>query len=466
LPREARMPTFQHEPVPRATGGLSGEAAPASAAEDASPNSAAARRATPEAASGRQHTQIPCPLWAILTFTFIGSLGSGIVTNGIFFLAKHTYGFSDTQNYALGLLEGITYIVGALGAGPLIRRLRFAHGLSTRAALLSILLLLAAACTLPILARGAPAWPVWALMAVYAPVSGSLWPIVEAYVSGGRSGAALRSALGRFNITWSSATVVGYWVIGPLVEHRGALAIFLVALVHIASLAILRPLGPEPARHIHEEHEPHPPVYRQLLVTFRVLLPTSYLVVMALSPFLPTLMTRLQIETAWQTPLAAMWMVGRLFTFAVLERWHGWHGRWYPAIAGGALLLGGFALAVLCPLVSSGTVSIALMLGGLAGFGVGMATIYAAALYYAMEVGQAEVEAGGKHEALIGLGYTGGPSCGLVAVAAVRSGLIPTDSFEPAVLLLVGAVAAGAGAIAVYRSCQAGSGVRSGPAGP
>jgi hypothetical protein len=295
-------------------------------------------------------------------------------------------------------------------------------------------------------------------MAVYAPVSGALWPIVEGYVSGGRSGAGLRSALGRFNIVWSSATVAGYWLIGPLVKDQGALAIFLVAILHVASLLLFPFLGREPARHIDELHEPHPPVYRQLLVTFRVLLPTSYLVVMALSPFLPTILTRLEISTAWQTPLAATWMLGRLATFALMERWHSWHGRWYPAVAGVALLLGGFAIAVLCPHLAARTMAIPLLLAGLAAFGVGMATIYAAALYYAMAVGRAQVEAGGKHEALIGLGYTAGPACGLLAVAAVRSGSIMKDSFEPTVLVLVGTVALGAGGVAAYRSWKASAG--------
>lgn len=398
------------------------------------------------------------PLWAVLVFSFVASVGTGIVTNGIFFLAKHGYGFSDTQNYLLGLLEGVTYIAGAMGAGPVVRRVRERFGLSTRAVVGAILFVLAADCALPILGRagaGGAQWPVWALMAVYSPVSGALWPIVESYVSGGRSGAALRSALGRFNVTWSSATVAGYWILGPLTKSHAVAAVAGVGVSHLLTLLLLLPLGREPGRHLHEDHEPHPPVYRQLLVTFRVLLPTSYLVVMALNPFLPTLLSRVQVSVGWQTPLAATWMVGRLATFLLLERWHGWHGRWYPAVAGIALLLAGFGTTVLSPKAGPGAASLALILIGLLGFGVGMATIYSAALYYAMEVGQAEVEAGGKHEALIGLGYTGGPACGLLAAVAV--GGTGTDSFEPTVLMVVGGVAVAAGIAAAVRALRAGS---------
>ncbi|MEX2217166.1 MAG: MFS transporter [Phycisphaerales bacterium] len=408
----------------------------------------------------------PAPLWAALVFSFLGSLGTGIVTTGIFFLSKHSYGFSDAENYLLGLVEGVTYIAGAIGAGPLLRRARARFGLSARAVLSLILLALAASCLIPLLAAGTSGagakWAVWVLMIVYSPITGSLWPMVESYISGGRSGPALRSAIGRFNITWSSALVLGFWVLGPLVEQHAVEAVVGVGAVHILSLLILPWLGREPGRHLHDAHEPHPPEYRQLLVTFRVLLPMSYLVFMGLTPFLPGILTRLDIPPGWQTPLTATWMASRLVTFRLLERWHGWHGRWYPALAGTALLLGGFAVAVLTPLLGNGTAPVAALLAGLCAFGVGMATIYAAALYYAMEVGRAEVEAGGKHEALIGLGYAGGPACGLAALAAAHSGLLRTDSVEPAVLMLVGGVGLVAGGVAAQRAWRAGQAGRDG----
>src|SRR5438105_1963166 len=66
---------------------------------------------------------------------------------------------------------------------------------------------------------GAPArphWPMWGLVVVYRPGRGILWPVGERYLSGGRSGAGLRRALGRWNITWSSALVVALWAMGPV----------------------------------------------------------------------------------------------------------------------------------------------------------------------------------------------------------------------------------------------------------
>ena len=116
---------------------------------------------------------------------------------------------------------------------------------------------------------------------------------------------------------------------------------------------------------------------------------------------------------------------------SVLGRWHGWHGRFGTAVAGTSLLISGFALALLAPWVSTGTTGLALEVVGLIAFGVGMATVYTAAFYYAQAVGRAAVGAGGRHEALLGLGATIGPSLGLVAALAVDNGVLPASAFEP-----------------------------------
>jgi hypothetical protein len=179
-------------------------------------------------------------------------------------------------------------------------------------------------------------------------------------------------------------------------------------------------------------------------------------------PFLPTALTRMGISYAWQPPLAATWTAARFFTFLLLERWHGWHGRWYPALAGVVFLLGGFALTVAAPQLGGagtgddvGAGGVLAVVLGLGAFGTGMATIYAGALYYAMEVGRAEVAAGGMHEALIGIGYTAGPLCGLAAVGAVSAGVVAPGLFDPVMLGLVLLIAGSATILAVWWSWRA-----------
>lgn len=394
------------------------------------------------------------PLWAVHAFTFLGSLGTGLVTNGLYFLADAALGYGKSANYLLALFFGAAYIAGALAIGPALRALaRRSDRVSTRAVLAALLLLLAAACALPFAAQAITgridAWPIWVLAAIYAPFTGALWPIVESYLSGGRRDKELRHATGAFNIIWASAVAASLWLGAPLVEPQPLLLLALLGLVHIASLALLLPMGREPGRHLSDAPHAVHPMDRALLAVFRILLPTSYLVSATLNPFLPSGLAALGVSALWAPPMAATWMVTRVAVFALMQRWHGWRHATATPIVGAALLLAGFALAVGAPRLAMGmptSLGIACMLLGLAAFGAGMATIYAAALYYAMEVGAAEVDAGGAHEALIGLGYTLGPLIGLAALAMTAPPSSPNQtntlpvSFETLVILLVTAL--------------------------
>lgn len=397
----------------------------------------------------------PAPLAALIVVTALNSFGTGMVQNGVYFITRQAYGWDRTQNYQLAVALGATYIAGAFAAGPLVHRLRRAAGLSTRAVLAWIVGIMSVLCTLPAIAAAAGwqgAWPVWALIIIYSPLSGVLWPLVESFVSGARSGDGLRKTIGLWNVVWSAAVFLSYWAMAPLIEPVPLLALAGLGGLQLVSVAFILAFTPEPGAHDEDQHEPHPPVYRDLLTAFRLLLPTSYFVLSALGPYLPDALARLGVEGQWATIVASVWLGARVVTFLVLGRSQGWHGRWSPAVVGGGLLLAGFALCVLAPRWSGwlgletepGRIDLAglgTLIAGLAAFGAGMATIYTAALYYAMEVGKAEVAAGGTHETLIGVGYTAGPALGLGASLAVHSGTMPEAQFEPVVLTGVGVVA-------------------------
>lgn len=388
-------------------------------------------------------------LWVVLTFTFINSLGSGVVSNGIFFMTDAFFGFSKAANFALGVVYGLAYIPAALAIGPLLRKLPEDHPwLNTRLVMGLVMLGMGACCWLPWLGGQVtgqtvpPAWTVWVLMAVYSALSGMLWPMVESYVSGGRVGRPLRGAIGKFNVCWSSALVLALLVIGPLAEKQAVAALQGLGVLHVLSGVFLVGFPRKPAGHEHDEHEPHPPVYAELLAMYRWLLPMAYLVLAALSPYLPVARETLGLGAQAGVWLAAVWTAARVGSFFLVERWHGWHGkRWMP-YAGAGLLLGGFAVLVLGPPFLPKAVALPAFIFGLITFGVGMGAIYAATLYYTMAVGAAEVEAGGTFEALIGSGYVVGPLCGLAAVWLVNSGRLPDEGLEPAMLGFVGLLGA------------------------
>lgn len=388
---------------------------------------------------------MPTPLVAVLALTFLGSMGTGAVTNGFSFIASQGLGYGRKMNLLLALVLGATYIVGALFVGRLVARLAIHKaGISPRTLLAIALVVIALACQLPMLAQHfAPELTepaLWAFIVIFSPATGIFWPIVEGYLSGGRSGKTLRSAIGRFNIVWSIALVFSFWLMAPLLGHNPFLIFSLLGVLQLLMCAVLRWFPHHPPSHLPDDHEPHPEVYVALLTMFRVMLIASYIVLSALSPLLPIVEDKLGVDVQWKTPLASVWLTTRVFLFIFFERWHGWHGRWWTPWTGMGLMLVGFSVCMLSPV--AGDWGLGTLMLGLAVMGIGIAITYYGALYYAMAVGNAQtsnqsngqVNAAGKHEAVIGLGYTLGPLCGLLGLW-ISDG--DPDAFRIWVILLV-----------------------------
>ncbi|MBS0191720.1 MAG: hypothetical protein U0573_11710 [Phycisphaerales bacterium] len=396
-----------------------------------------ANSSQPGVAQGRSR---PTPLHAVYGFTFINSLSAGLVTSGIYVITAEGFGFSALQNFLLGVMLGVTYIAGALGAQPFTQFLRRSFPfLNGRAILIGIMLCLGALSSLPALVCGfgrpdralGGQWSVWLMVALYSPLTGVLWPMVESFLSGGRRDRELRGAIGLWNVIWSSSLVVGSWAVSGFVRQAPGTALVFLGSIQVVSIAFLSRFPREPGEHITEAHGPVPPLYADLLTTFRVLLPASYVVSSALGPILPLVCTAAGVPPEWQMVVTTAWLLPRCLGFLSLERWHAWHGRWAAPVTGGLLVAAGFALTIgawaLAERAAAPGLNIqalSVLLAGLACFGIGMSVIYAGAIYYAMEVGAAEVEAGGMHEALIGVGYTGGPMLGVMAVTLQRAGVL------------------------------------------
>lgn len=379
------------------------------------------------------------PLWVILPVTWVNSLATGVPFNGIFYIARDVYGFNTVLNSLLGIVMGVTYVAGALGAGPVIRWvLRRGMVGSPRGVMIWVILLLALSCALPVtviygmrpdVAKGEGVWSLWVFLSVYSFLCGGLWPLVESFLAGGRSAAELRGATGKFNITWSSALVFSFWLLALFNKEQRGYAIAVSAGMHLLSLIWVLRLPGVAGAHAHADHVP-PPVYRKLLKGHRLLLPAAYLVMYTVLPMLPGITKVIMTAGGWEEKLAervepllvSLYLIARVAAFFTLERWQGWHGKWITASLGTTLLLVGCGAVILSPRMDLGGAAVGPLVIGLLALGAGAATIYCGALYYALEVGAAEVDAGGMHEAMIGVGYVMGPVCSLVPAVVVGGG--------------------------------------------
>lgn len=362
----------------------------------------------------------PTPLWAISAVTFLASMGTGVVWNGISFIAKHDYHFTERKTLALYLVLGVTYIAGAFSTSHVLRRLE--HLLSPRAVLGLILGSEAVVCSAPYFVHAD--WMLWVVACLMSMLGSWQWPIVESYLTAGRHGPRMRRAIGWWNLSWTTAVALAVFLMAPLmtaeppvisflgknVVLHPRLAIVVLGMLHAIALIPLRLFKQSPGRHDQDmsvaaaQRE-----YPLLLQAARVLLPLSYVLNSAMSPLLPFLFQKLELRPQWETPVTSTWLWVRIIAMTVMWQLGFWHGRW------GTLLLGGIAMTLGFGLVVTG-ISIPLMVIGLSIFGVGMGIVYYAALYYAMSVGHAEVQAGGTHEGLIGVGYSVGPLTGLLGL--------------------------------------------------
>ncbi|HEY0710920.1 MAG TPA: hypothetical protein VGG33_29225 [Polyangia bacterium] len=344
------------------------------------------------------------PLRSLLTLTFFGSISGGAFWSGIFFITARHYHFSPVRNLALAASMGFVYAIAARSAGGVQRWL--ARWMAPRTMLATTLSTWGIAALLPLLGRDHEAW-IWGAAWLGSVSSALTWPVVESFLGGGRHGADMRRALGRFNMTWTSATAVPLLVLPLLAQVDELLTITMSAAANLVALIALSRLPRHPgAADVEASVAAVGREYPQLKQAASWLLPLAYLMSSTLAPLLPHRLAALGGTTA-ASVIAALWMVARFGTLAVMARVHFWHGRWGALVAAAMALCGGLAVVLL----SSSLVGV---IAGLLIFGAGTGLTYYAAIYYSLAVGHAAVDAGGGFEALIGVGYCAGPLIGLI----------------------------------------------------
>ncbi len=383
----------------------------------------------------------------MLALTALTSIGTGVIWNGVAFIAQQQHAYSERRTLLLYLAMGATYALGAWRAGRVVRVLR--RRLTPRAIVALSLVAQSLVSFMPIVSGAGGV--LWFVAIATSALSSLVWPLVESYLTSGRHGVHMRHAIGVWNLVWTASVALSMLLMAPLLVHRPSDSIVMLGVCNALALVCVRFLAPTPA--------PHDPArnrtsirahYPRLLVAFRVLLLLSYVVSEALAPLLPYLIAGVfheagdsfvlgGFEVSWRTIVASVWMIARVGAIAVMWRLPFWHGSWITLHVGASALALGFALIVAAP-------SLPPMLAGLAVFGVGVGVIYYAAIYYAMSVGAAEVDAGGTHEAMIGVGYALGPGAGLLgfALADAIGPLSPASAVIAVVwlILLLGAMLA------------------------
>ena len=217
--------------------------------------------------------------------------------------------------------------------------------------------------------------------------NGLMWPVVESYVSAGRSPLETARALGRFNVTWSSTVPTGVMLSGPIIEHGGTWLFGAALIGFVVCLASAPWLPARPAHLSHDAPERLDPThslrYQRLLRSSRWLLLFGYTIFFLLPPLMPQLFEDMGHDVATATAVASAIEWARFATFTAMYLTTRWHNR----VGLLALCLVMLPLTFVGILVSAAMFKSTVMVVAFSlAFGVVECLIYYAALYYGMVV--------------------------------------------------------------------------------
>jgi predicted MFS family arabinose efflux permease len=342
----------------------------------------------------------------IILITFIESFVSAMVERGVMFYAEHELHFTQSKTLWLALLFGAAYVAGALFSH------RAAEKFGERRWL--VLLILAHIALHLGLAMNPSDPLVFILNTLLGASSGSKWPVVESYVSAGQTPRQAAASVGHFNIAWSFSVVPAVALGGVLIEIWSPSLFLLPAIFNLGVIALIMKLPARPD-HLPIDHPLHPTDeqkvrIKSLLFSSRWLMFGSYTLLFLLTPLLPYIFKhRLHFSPGPASAMVSLIDLARFITFIVLQRYIGWHGRSSLLVWTALLMPAGFLMILISD-------QLPLVLFGEIVFGIASGLTYYAALYYAMVMKNAAVEAAGAHEGLIGSGFVVGPAMGLAAI--------------------------------------------------
>lgn len=354
--------------------------------------------------------------------------------NYVFFLLQQQHGFGNRENLLTCALHGLIYVPAAWLGGRFAER----RGLTTslKVGFVGMAVALFAGGFLPSVAGVLVTLVVWTVAMCFT------WPALEAFATHGESDQGTKRMVGIYNVVWSGCAGLMYFAGGAVFEWLGARSLFWIpAIIYVAQYAVtlwlerlphppVPPLAPAAPHHPEDAalHQPVPPA--TFLKMAWLANPFAYIAIHSFLAVVPGRSAELGLTVAQSGWFWAVWFIARLGAFFLLWQWGGWHYRFRWMLAAFIALIAAYTVLLLGK-------SFGVLLAAQVVFGLATGLLYYASLFYSMDVGEAQGEHGGIHEAAIGLGICLGPAVGAGALY-LAPGQPHAGAFGVTALLLVG----------------------------
>lgn len=323
---------------------------------------------------------------------------------GIYFWARVRYDFSNTENLALGALQGLGHMIASRLGGRVSDRIGYNRLLITGLSLV---------CLISLTGWIADArWIPFVAIALYSSSIAITWPALEAGAMHLPGSINMPQRLGIYNLVWSFTGAIGFAVSGFIFSWNTNAIFWFPGLVHALQIIwIIWQRGRHAVKGSAAMSFPHVGNHqarevKQYLTRLSWMSNSlGYFLAGGFAALTPHLGERLGLSQSWTIWLGSSLLAARAIGFVMLFRWDGWHyhrGWGLYALWSAPLYLAAIFFTQHLAVVAGACL--------LLGFSLGLS--YYMSIYYSLDASDNKGEQGGLHESIIGIGITAGPLAG------------------------------------------------------
>lgn len=249
-------------------------------------------------------------------------------------------------------------------------------------------------------------WNLFLAVMFTALFQGSVFTSVQSSLARGEDAANTQKYISAFNISWSSASSVGFFVITPLISLCGPPVLFIIPLgclainlvTTLASMSRIESI-PDISHGVTNAQGEDVSESRRRL--FRhigwIANPSAYLLINVVNPCNPIIAKQLELHFAVSSSWLSAWFFMRMISFWLFSRWSGWHFRLNIMLSCFGVMVTAFtgmflshtlAMQVFCQIL----------------FGASVAMIIQMSLFYSLVGSRTRGRHAGIHEGVVAAG--------------------------------------------------------------